>query len=306
MKKILFICLALLVVSASYGAVNRDADEYQRVFSDVKGLAPVTNGSICVRTIDRKEGRVQFESSAKGDLLSRVRVFRNDGGMTGYEFKQGKLAASFVSSSNAVDGVMSIYIHSIESNSVSRIEFDFAGGRAVGGPRCYDAGDVLLPNKRKPSNRRIINKEYIPPLGMTLEVGPYLWTVVGPGGDTMLSRNGKPLVQGGICIASKYPWIVGSCGESRDPKIPLPKELTERGIRSPDGGYYVSYVFVLDVRTDKIEYINKKDARVRMEELGIGGILKEMRSFWRCALSNQSEENLQKLRDGLKAPHDEH
>ena len=262
MSKPLLICLMLLLASASYGDAKREADEYLRIFFNFRDSEPVTNGLVCVRTANRKEGRVQFESSIEGDSLSRVRVFRNDGGMTGYEFKHGKLAASFVSSSNAVDGVMSIYVSSVESNGVSKIEFDFAGGRAVGAPRCYDAGGSLLPNLRRSSPRRIVNKESIPPLGMTLEVGPYLWTVVGKGGETVLSRDGRSLVQGGIRIASKYPWIAGFCGEhNRDPKMPLPKELAERGIQSPNGGYSVSYAFLLDVRTDRIEYISRNDAR---------------------------------------------
>ena len=305
MKAGLIFCVIFQMSVEVLGSHEDVAAGYLRKFAELCDSAAVTNGSRCLRSVECKEGIVQFESDAKSGALSRVRITRTDGGLTGYEYKQGKLATSFVSSSNAVDGVMTIYVPHQGTNGVARVEFDFAGGKAVGRPRCIGASGVLMqPNPSR--QKQIIDKQYRPPEGSSLKVGPYDWIVVGKSGESVLSRNGRILVSGGIRISASYPWVVGCCvEENQDPGVPLRPELLKCGVRSPNG-YTVYYAFLLDMRTDVVEYIRFEDADSRMLALGLGDVWMRKKSFWHYALSNHAEENMRELTDGLKAPDDEH
>lgn len=301
MKGQVFVLSAAFVAQMMLRAgLVEDAERCQEAFWNVLELPCRTNANFCIWEVVRKEGRVQFETRMDDpSRLSRVRIFRADGGLTAYEYGRDGLDSSFVSGTNATEGVMTLYVGNRgRTNDVSRIEIRIARGKIASDSICY-RGDGSAVAQPKESGNRFFDIEYIPPKGAYTMIGPYRWTIVGAHSEGILSRDGRILFRGAIGLGGKYPWLVGGCTEY-GLQNGVRQELLNKGVEPHYGGKSASYCFLLDMRDDSIEYFSIQNAETNsvFKLMGEGGCPKH--GFWYYALSKHANRNRKRLLDALK------
>ena len=299
MKKIAVgINLLTLVLSASAVDVRERGTELMQRFKAAPFGEVVTNGSECIRTT--MEGKVEYKFfySQKSGELRKIQVSRSDGGIDLYGYSAGRLQSAACSTTNRMSMVVTQFVgNGTTTNDVDRIECDMVEGKLVGPMRFLDANGKRI-NVPKPPARPSYDKEYIPKPGWTTKVGPYEWTIVGPGRTAVLSRNGKMILHSNFCLGGKYPWVFGHGRE--DSASANREELRIKGISPSDQYSGVAYYFVIDMRTDEVMYIpeNERGEIDRITGLKYGEC--DEFSFWALALSKRGPKRLAKLEAALK------
>lgn len=283
----------LMTCSSAFASQMSDATRYLWEFKSMPPCPCATNGSVCVRTVAHDEGRVEFESEPESGRLEVVQLWRNDGGITRFEFGTNSLDYVFESSSNAVDGVLTTYfwgkIPLWELNLegyIYRIENDVVGGETVGRPRCYWANGKECP----PFKHQKHFLEYAAGCGTALRVGPYYWVMLGYGEISALMRNGRVVLMGLACgITGKYPWIVARY----------------RSWRS-----WGDEEIAIDIRSDTIFTLNDRTTRERLLEDGIdveslrvgGKLLRGVYNLRDISMAKGAEERWKNLNASLQSP----
>ena len=299
MKNLIFlggICLA-------YGAMavcTRECGEelLNRFYSDSTGKVE-TNGVECTRTIVDGVCECRYFYPVQGGAPRRIRIQRADGGVDIYDYRNGRLDSSACCHTNNETMVMTMFVgDGKDTNQVDRIETRFENGKVSGAIRILDANgkEIKVP---KPKTYPSMDKEYVPKVGSTGRIGPYEWTIVGKGSEGVLSRNGKKVIAAGFCLGGKYPWIVGYANEGAATADRT--ELKDRGIvvNKYSGA---SYYFVLDMRTDHIEYVAVDKVRDIDKIIGFSKKEIDMNEFWGYFLSKRGPERLAKLEAALRPP----
>lgn len=274
-----------------------------RFHADSSGMI-VTNDSSCVRTIVDETGEYRYFYSASDERPRKVRVQYSDGHVEIYEYRDGCLDSAAWCSTNKRTMVMTMFVGNGKApNQIDRIETYCENGKIRGAMRILDArgNEIKIP---KPSGKHTVDKEYRPKPGSVGRFGPYEWVVAGSNSNRcgMLSRNGrKILVMSNFCLGGKYPWIVGYGHEEF--ATADRKELRERGIIA-DKYSGVCYYFVIDMRTDHIEYVPEDKAGEIDKIIGFPERTIDMQSFWDLFLSRRGPGRLAKLEAALRPPED--
>lgn len=275
-----------------------DAMSWRRSFVEIqKSYVATTNGDYCARTVSNGIGRIQFESKRKDDSLRRVRILRSDGGMTAYEYLGDGLKSSFVSGTNVADGVLTLFsLSPRDTNGIDKMEFNVHGGQVAGLPVCYTAkGEIVQANIGKSASPRDV--ECVPPKGVQIEIKPYIWSVVGDCGEQVLTRNGRVVLRGDLCIGGKYPWVVGMGADVSA----LDNDGNNAAILEGEVDVAMC-VFVLDLRNDTLTFRPFDAMRTDPEIISILHDGVSCKSFWRYAMSSKAENYRKELIKALTSP----
>jgi len=181
------------------------------------------------------------------------------------------------------------------------MEFEAVDGKIVGPARLLDSeGRRIVRPLPAVDGRPSFDKEYIPKPGLTGRIGPYEWTIVGPGRAGVLTRNGKKIIESRFGLGGKYPWVVGVGVE--DSSSANRSELIEKGIVPVDQYGGVRYYFVIDMRNDHVEYvpIDRQDEIERMT--GLSNKAYGKNEFWAYFLSKFGPRRLSALEEALSPP----
>lgn len=309
MKKVILVALCYAVFDVSAGCSREEGMALLRMAEERTDVIIKTNGSWRVKTAVDKQGRYEFFYSLERGQLRRIKAYCGNGEIHMYDYRGGKLYSSCCVNTNAVTDseippmMMTMYVGDGKStNGVDKMEFDMVDGK-VKGTRLLDVnGSRTTWPKRDPST---LDAEYIPPKGARTKIGPYEWTIVGEYKQGILSRNGKTVLQGDMSLGGKYPWIVGYSLEKKDSANR--KELVDKGIVPRDSRDYVDYLFVLDIRTDVVEYIplDKKDLVRAITGRDYVSYKENRGNFWSFGLSRRGPERTATLEAALKPPAEE-
>lgn len=293
------ICLA----SGAMAACTRERGEelLKRFYSDVAGEV-VTNGMECARTVVDGLCECRYFYPVQGGPPRRIRVKRADGGVDIYDYRDGRLDSAAWCHTNNETMVMTLFVgNGMGSNQVDRIETRFENGKICGAVRVLDVTgkEIKVP---KPKGHSFFEVEYVPEPGSTGRFGPYEWTVIGKGDhprNSLLSRGGKKVIAASFCLGGKYPWLVGYGHEEF--ATADRKELRGKGIvvNKYSGA---SYYFVIDMRTDHIEYVPEDKAGEIDKIIGFPERSIDMYGFWDLFLSRRGPERLAKLEAALRPP----
>lgn len=305
MKKIVVVIVGFCSVVSARAVCTRENGErlLARFYADSSGFV-VTNDSECVRTIRDESGEYRYFYPASAQTPRRVRVQRQDGCVEIYDYRDGHVDSSAWCSTNKSTMVMTMFVgDGTDTNQVDRIETHCENGKICGAIRILDAqgNEIKIP---RPRDKFMIDKEYTPRPGSVGRFGPYEWTIAGSVGNRLgvLSRNGRKLLaMTHFCLGGKYPWIVGYGGEKFS--TANREELKNKGIVA-DEYSGARYYFVLDMRTDHIEYVPVDKVAEIDRMIGFPEREIKMQNFWSLFLSRRGPERLAQLEEALKPPAD--
>lgn len=302
MKKFIAIVVGAVVLNASAVCSRERGQELLARFAQGISGSVVTNKGECVCTELGEGGEYKYFSLQDKGGLRCVRISRNDGGVDIYKYREGRLDSASCTTTNRMDMVATIFVgDGVSTGTVDRIEFDVVGGKLAGQMRLLDSEGRRIVRPMLPATERSsFDKEYIPKPGSTGRIGPYEWTIVGPGRVGVLSRNGQKILEGRFAIGGKYPWIVGRGGEKSESANR--KELSDKGIVPLDKYSGVNYLFAIDMRNDHVEYFseNNKDEFERVT--GQSWKSYDRYGFWAYFLSKRGPDRLASLESAMKPP----
>ena len=142
--------------------------------------------------------------------------------------------------------------------------------------------------------------------GSSVVIGPYKWTAleVKDGYPIQrLTRDGKVLIEGSLKLAAKYPWLLGDCAAPIADK--LSPELKNAGVKSMHPlRSDVEYLFVIDVRTDKIHYFTRDQRQLIEEKFGLKSEFGEFYYLEGLLFARSAKEERRKLAAALRPPTD--
>ena len=294
------ICAGAIDVFAA-SSRSRGQELLSRFEQGITGMV-VTNQGECICTVLDAGDEYKYFSPVDNGCLRCVRIARKDGGVDIYKYRDGILDSASCTSTNLLTMVTTLFVgDGVTTGIVDRIEFDSVDGRLSGSMRLFDSEGRRIVRPLPTTDRRSsFDKEYIPKPGSTGRIGPYEWTIVGPGRESVLSRNGKKIIEANFAIGGKYPWIIGFGGESSERA--KRKELVNTDIVPIDKHSGVDYYFVIDMRTDYVEYIPVTD-REKIEKItGLNRNAYKTHGFWAYFLSKHGPRRLAALEEALKPP----
>lgn len=306
MKKIVVSIVGFCCAISVFAVCTREKGEtlLVRLNSNHTGVV-VTNGSECVRTIVDEKGEYRYFYSTSDKESLKVRAQYSDGQVEIYDYRNGRLDSAAWCSTNKKTMVMTMFVgDGKDANQVDRIETLCENGKISGAMRVLDVNgkEIKIP---KPSAKHTVDKEYQPKPGSTGRLSSYEWTIVEDKGFRygVLSKNGKKVIAADFCLGGKYPWIVGYGYE--DFATANRKELKEKGI-IVNKYRRTSYYFVIDMRTDHIEYVAVDKVQEIDKIIGFPKRTIDMQSFWGLFLSKRGPERLAKLEAALRPPVEVH
>ena len=301
MKKVVGIVGFCCAVSAFAVCTREKGESLLAKFYSDSSRVVVTNSSGCVCTIIDENGEYRYFYSALDGSPHKVRAQYSDGCVEIYDYRDGRLDSSAWCSTNNKNMVMTMFVgNGKDANQVDRIETYCENGKSSGAIRALTAhgSEIKVP---KPKGNYTVDKEYRPEPGLTGRFGQYEWTIIENNGFRcgVLSKDGRKLLTSDFCLGGKYPWIVGYGREEF--ATANREELTNKGIIA-DKYSGANYYFVMDMRTDHIEYVSVDKVGDIDKIIGFPKRTIDMQSFWGLFLSKHSPERHAKLEEALRPP----
>lgn len=312
-RNLVYIARALRYAALALGFVALDAFaacsrergvELFRMFEREADGIVQTNGSLCVRTVVDDQCECQFFYSKENGSLRRVREQHGNGDVAIYVYRgkaldyASRMDSKSIGTNQAEIVVTQFVGDGVDTNGVDRIELHMVGGR-ITESRMFDlkGNPIVVPEAGR---GMILDIESVPPVGASTKIGSYDWTIVGKYGDSVFSHNGKTLLHGSLIVGGKYPWIVGHGFMVFSPEEQaalrssggVPREWRGRD----------EYAFIIDMRTDSVEYVAMNDLDQIKAKTGRSLALHRPESFWTYAMSRGGPKRLAKLEEALKPP----
>ena len=220
------------------------------------------------------------------------------------------MCSGLITDPKTKDSVMTLFSEQeMTGKNVDRVVMHRKAGCPFSGERYFtsDGTEIHPPKNVKPS---ILNIECVPSPGMSVEIGPYKWTVLGTKNFRLvqrLARNEKVLIEGAMHLTGKYPWLLGECTVWDADK--LSSELKKAGVKRVHPlRDEVEYYFVIDVRNDDIYYFAKDQRQLIEEKFGLKS---EFDKFYYLdellfdRRATKAKEQRQKLSAALRPPSEE-
>ena len=281
----LIFALTLLVLPLSVAAVDlhQVAERYRDVFAALLPDCNNTNAQVVVKTVKRGSETLEFSYRPYQEGAFVVKAKCEDGSCQECRFSDWNLAMYMHADPSKKGAVFLCDVARLISKGVFATEIAMSVDSVGPGIRCYGPRGEKIAELR---GNEVIHEELAEKwrgrVATTIPLGKYLWKVDDSGRSQAVFCGTNEIVRGWLKISGRYPWIMGCL-----PDRAVYEKLKGGNVQPCD---FEFCHFVIDMRTDKVEFMLRDNAIEFAREHEID--IQSMHSFWHYALDEPKRNAL--------------
>ena len=289
----LIFALTLLVLPLSVAAVDlhQEAERYRDIFATLPPECVNTNTPVVVKKVKRASETLEFSyrQSKEGSFV--VKAKGEDGSCRECRFRDWNLAMYMHADSSQKGSVFLCDVARLMSKGVFATEVAMSVNSIKPGIRCYGPrGEKVVELRDNEIIRGEAAEKLRGRIATTIPLGKYIWKVDDNGRSQTVFCGTNEIVSGWLKISGRYPWMMGCL-----PDRAVYENLKGGNVQPCD---FEFCHFVVDMRTDKVEFMLKDKAIEFAREHDID--FQSMYSFWHYAL-DETRRNAAGLNELLSA-----